>query len=381
MFDPLIALEAAIDKLAAQDVGFDAARLRRLADRLEFEWLRVVRAADRSMDWAADDAVSPAAWLRSEIGLAPGHARATVVLARKLEQFPRMAEAFAAGDVSRQYASVLTVAATPERLAALQQLEPELVEAAKALDPRQFRWLVLHACGALDGDDGASEDAAQFARRYVHASQTFEGMVRVDGLLDPDTGETLLCALESHMATDRTDDGRTPAQRRADAFGEIVRHDLACSEPRTHGGRRRGRPQVSVVVDLDELEGRAPAVARRVRADLEHCGQVSPTTLRRLTCDAHVSRVITEGRSEPLDVGRATRTIPPAMWRALVARDGHCQAPGCDRAPGWCEAHHVRHWAQGGATSLENLVLVCWRHHHSIHTAAIANANAPPSAA
>jgi hypothetical protein len=382
MFDPLDELEAAIDKLAAHDFGVDLMRLRKLADRLEYEWLRKVRAHDRSMDWAADDAVSPAAWLRSKVGVAPGYARATVVLARKLEQFPLMSEAFARGDVARQHASVLTIAATPDRLATLQQLEPELVEAAKDLDPRQFRWLVQHACNALDGDDGAREDAAQFARRYLHASRTFEGMVRLDGLLDHETGETLLCALEAHVVADSpADDGRTPAQRRADALGEIVRHDLACAEPSTYNGRRRGRPHVSVVVDLDELEARAPAITKHVRADLEHCGRVSPTTLQRITCDAQVSRVLTSGRSEPLDVGRAVRTIPPAIWRALVARDGHCQAPGCDRAPGWCEAHHLRHWAHGGSTSLDNLVLLCWRHHHTIHTASTARANAPPSAA
>ncbi|HEY7137136.1 MAG TPA: HNH endonuclease signature motif containing protein [Acidimicrobiia bacterium] len=82
---------------------------------------------------------------------------------------------------------------------------------------------------------------------------------------------------------------------------------------------------------------------------------------------ARISRVITDGRSLPLDVGRATRTVAAAPWRALVVRDGGCTHPGCDRPPGWCEAHHVKHWADGGTTTLDSLKLYCDRHHHDAH--------------
>jgi hypothetical protein len=97
MFGPLRELSDAIDKVAACDDVIDLAALRRLADRLESEFLRRVREADRAFDWAADDFISPAAWLRDKLKLAPGHARATITLGRKLEEFPRFAEAFAAG--------------------------------------------------------------------------------------------------------------------------------------------------------------------------------------------------------------------------------------------------------------------------------------------
>jgi hypothetical protein len=94
---------------------------------------------------------------------------------------------------------------------------------------------------------------------------------------------------------------------------------------------------------------------------------LSVATLRRIACDARISRVITDGRSQPLDVGRTTRTVTAALWRALVARDGGCTHPGCDRPPGWCEAHHIKHWADGGTTTLDNLKLVCSRHHREEH--------------
>jgi HNH endonuclease len=77
--------------------------------------------------------------------------------------------------------------------------------------------------------------------------------------------------------------------------------------------------------------------------------------------------VVTDGASQPLDVGRRTKVVPPPLRRAVTVRDGECRFPGCDRPPGWCDAHHVQHWADGGPTALENLVLLCRRHHRLIH--------------
>jgi hypothetical protein len=126
---------------------------------------------------------------------------------------------------------------------------------------------------------------------------------------------------------------------------------------------------------LDELEG-ALDVARlrrlvdraeflRIRAARasERAGEWQADG----SVSARISRVITDGRSLPLDVGRATRTVAAAPWRALVVRDGGCTHPGCDRPPGWCEAHHVKHWADGGTTTLDSLKLYCDRHHHDAH--------------
>jgi hypothetical protein len=118
---------------------------------------------------------------------------------------------------------------------------------------------------------------------------------------------------------------------------------------------------VLVTVDLEALEGRAG------RSELEDAGPVTPEAARRLACDAKVSRVITDGAAQPLELGRATKVIPPALRRAVALRDGGCRFPGCGRPPGWCDAHHVRHWADGGETALGNLVLLCRPHHRAIH--------------
>jgi hypothetical protein len=251
---------------------------------------------------------------------------------------------------------VLTRAATTERLCALQALEPQLLEAATELDPKAFHLVVRHACDAIDGDGGAAGALEQYQQRRFDISRTFEGMVKIDGLLPPVEGEALLTAIKSEVrAEERRESGRTLTQLRADALMNIVY------------GKSVPRPHIIVTADLAELEGRAPGLSKQVRCDLAHGGRISPATLERLACDANISRVITTGSSQPLDVGRATRTPPPAIWRALVARDGGCAAPGCDRPPGWCQAHHIKPWPKGGETKLDNLVLLCPRHHHAVH--------------
>jgi hypothetical protein len=187
-------------------------------------------------------------------------------------------------------------------------------------------------------------------------------MVRVDGDLDPETGQELLTALRAVIDADSRaggEDSRTPAQRRADALGEICRSYLARSDRPVVGGER---PHVVVTVDLHTLLERAPG-----RCELADLGPITPECARRWACDARVSRVITGPGSVPLDLGRATTVVPAALRRALVVRDRHCTWPGCDRPASWCDAHHVVHWADGGRTSLDNVILLCRRHHGIVH--------------
>lgn len=121
-----------------------------------------------------------------------------------------------------------------------------------------------------------------------------------------------------------------------------------------------------MTVDLQSLEGRLGR-----RSELEDVGPITPEAARRLACDAGVSRVLMKGTSEPLDVGRKTPVVGSGMRRALVLRDGGCSFPGCGRPQAWCDVHHVRHWADGGSTALENLVLLCRPHHRAVHEAAV----------
>jgi len=137
---------------------------------------------------------------------------------------------------------------------------------------------------------------------------------------------------------------------------------------RGEAGESHGvRPHVSYVLDAETgLDAPVDLVARAI-AERRHNGRLSEAMLDLLLCDCDISRVIVAGRSEVLDVGRATPTATPAQWKALVVRDQHCQHPGCDRPPSHCQAHHIWHWTRGGPTDLENLTLLCWYHHRERH--------------
>jgi hypothetical protein len=113
------------------------------------------------------------------------------------------------------------------------------------------------------------------------------------------------------------------------------------------------------------MQGRRARLTEPVRAAGHRAGDAE--VARRIACDASISRIVMGPRSEPLDVGRRTPVVPAGLRRAVVARDGLCRFPGCDRLDVWCDAHHVVHWADGGVTALGNLVLLCRRHHRMVH--------------
>jgi hypothetical protein len=217
-------------------------------------------------------------------------------------------------------------------------------------------------------------------------------MVAIDGLLDPEAGETLLTALDPLARPTTAEDDRSGAQRRADALTELARRALEGGRLPNSGGVR---PQVTVTVDLAGLLGQA-GVPGGVG---DWVGPLPAETVRRLACDAAVTRVLVTRHhandthadatgdlaarlrtavsllppalggapTQPLEVGRATRVVSAAQRTALAVRDGGCVFPGCDRPLAWCEAHHLRHWLHGGPTDLGNLVLLCRTHHRAVH--------------
>jgi hypothetical protein len=249
--------------------------------------------------------------------------------------------------------------AAPE---AFERAGPGLLERARTLSHRELRAELDRWRHDVDAERASRDEQERFDRRAFTPVVTADGMVRTAGELDPENGEFLMTALRSKVdawARGGVDDVRTPTQRRADALGEICREWLDLAERPTLGGER---PHVVVTMDLAALEARAGG-----RASLEATGTITPETARRLACDAQVTRVITDARSAPLDVGRATRVVSPALRRALAVRDGGCIWNGCDRPPAWCDAHHIEHWADGGPTGLANLALLCRPHHRVTH--------------
>jgi hypothetical protein len=242
--------------------------------------------------------------------------------------------------------------------------EPQLVEAARIHSVGDLGRVVAYWRQAVERERGIDGEESLRAQRRLHASVTLHGMVRVDGSLDPETGESVLTALravvdaESRGRSKDDVDDRSPAQRRADALGEICRQWLDRPDRPTVGGEL---PHVTITVSADTLAGVEGV------CEMDHVGPVSVGAARRLACDASVMRVVLSERSEPLDVGRRSKVMPPSMRRAVIVRDRRCRFPGCDRPQTWCDAHHIVHWADGGPTALSNLILLCRRHHRAIH--------------
>jgi Domain of unknown function (DUF222)/HNH endonuclease len=274
---------------------------------------------------------------------------------------PLTRRALAEGDVSLSAARVLVSAreADPD---AFSNSERELIQAARIHSTQDLKRVAAYWRQAVEQEHALDSDEKVRTRRRLHASVTFLGMVRVDGTLDPETGETLLTALRAVLdAESRSgrDDPRTPAQRRADALGEICRQWLDSSDRPIVGGER---PHVTVTVSADAMRE-----AEGAPSELDHTGPIDPRAVRRWACDAAIRRVVMAASSEPLDVGRRTPVVGPAIRRAVIVRDRHCRFPGCDRPHTWCDAHHVVHWADGGATAVPNLLLLCRRHHRMVH--------------
>jgi hypothetical protein len=278
-----------------------------------------------------------------------------------------------------------------------------------------LRRLVAHLRLVTDPDTAQERAERQHAQRWLQVAPTFEGMVAVDGLLEPEAGQTLLAALEPLARPSDAGDSRTGGQRTADALTELARRALEGGRLPQSGGVR---PQLLVTVDLDSLLGRPGALA----GDLGGLGTLDPEGCRRLACDSSLTRVLvtrqppgdglgeqrdgnghaldgdpsgqaTTGApdsqadltallaaararlpvtlggapTQPLEVGRASRVITPAQRAALAVRDGGCVFPDCSRPLSWCEGHHVVHWLDGGPTDLVNLALVCRAHHRAVH--------------
>ncbi|HXT43181.1 MAG TPA: DUF222 domain-containing protein [Pseudonocardiaceae bacterium] len=241
------------------------------------------------------------------------------------------------------------------------QVETELAKQARILDAGQLAVLGKRMLAYLDQDGRPPQDHHPETRRHL-SWRDRDGGVELAGWLDREAAEIVRSALSPlaapRPATDTEVDLRTAAQRDADALVELAQRALGSGELPTEGGER---PQVVVTVSLPVLQGRIGS------ASLALGGPINAEIARRIACDAEIIPVVLGARGEPLDVGRASRTVPTAIRRAVILRDGGCVFPGCSVPARWCDIHHVIHWADGGPSSVGNCVTLCGRHHRLIH--------------
>ena len=348
-----------------------AARVRELdveRCRVEAAMARAVAVWDARKVWAYDGATSGTAWLAHRCELSRSSAATLVRTARRLESMPTTRAATHTGEIGFAKAVLLASAAhrSDKTLEVFAQHEAVLVDHARRLTVDQTAQMLQHWLLKAD-PDGAGGGAGDGDK--LHVSSTFAGTTALDALYTSDDGEVVRAAIaheyERLWRAERASNGptRTPAQRRAAALAEIARRAM---------GAQVGRPTIAVTIPFEDLEARSGTG----RVD-ETGAAVSAETARRLACDARIVPIVLDGRSEPMDVGRASRVITPAQRRALTIRDRGCVFPGCDRPPGWCDGHHIVHWADGGPTDLANLVFLCDHHHKAMHEGGWTMARAP----
>jgi hypothetical protein len=353
-------IDAPIETLSDADLDALIVEAERTINRIRARQVEAVAEAEARGFFRTIGFGTVASWLRSRLRVPHASARLLARVGRSLRSMPLAAKAFAAGDIDQRRVRALAEAAeiNPDEYAAG---EATLVDAARDLGPREFRATVEYWKAAADQTAFSKHHDALRDRRHVSVSRTWEGMVRIDGWLDPEAGATVVSALGAYVDVAARDgsDRRTFGQVRADALTDICRFSLDHADLPTSGGMK---PHLLLTIDLETLEGRSGA-----RSDLAGAGRIPAETARRLACDAGLSRIITDAEGLPLDVGRTARTVTPAQRRALIARDGGCAASGCGMLPQWCDAHHVRHWADHGSSDLDNYLLLCRRHHRAVH--------------
>jgi hypothetical protein len=357
------------------------------ADALHYQAMRLLAEFHRRSGWRDTGFSSTAEWLAWRIGIKPNAARERLRTALALEQLPRIAQAMRNGELSYTKVRALTRVATPET-------EPTLLDFARAgsaanLERMVRGWKTLDRKGEL-----AAEQIRHRSRRFS-AFVDDDGMIVVKGRLDPEVGALFMRAVEAasdalfrngngaeegeegggdglgdesetNPGTNPDLDETTPEQRRADAVGLIAERAFAAGFGNGAGGEgvsgsRAERYQVMLHVDADTLKDDGDLG----QSELEDGTRVAAVTSRRIACDAGLVTIAHGADGEVIGAGRRIRTVNPSIRRALEARDRGCRFPGCGLR--FTEAHHVTHWADGGETTLSNMVLLCRTHHRAVH--------------
>jgi hypothetical protein len=342
-----------MDETAASvEVSGEERRARMMRKRKAIDLMELSFAEDAAAFAATDEYdelgfVSAIDWIRFNCHMTSGSAAASVAVGKSMDRLPRSVEAVSQGEIGLAHVTVM--ARTAEALKDRFDERP-LIEYAREHTPGKFHFYCQHARHAADAEGYAEQEADQVQNRRLSLSNWIDGTMVLSGVLDAFGGAALRAALEPLAHRSGEHDHRQRGQRLADALVELAT-----------GGPERAAIQVTSSVET--LLGLAGAPA----ADAEFSLPISSKIIERLACDSNITRVLLDSESAVIDVGRAKRVVSGPARRALNARDGCCRWPGCDRPPSLSAAHHVVHWVHGGSTDLDNLILLCFRHHWMVH--------------
>ena len=372
--------------------------------------LALIREHDARGTWCGWGIRSCAHWLMWRCGLGAGTAREKVRVARALGTLSTFDAMLRTGELSYSKVRAATRVATAEN-------EAELARLAKTTTAAQLESVCqgIREVKAIQADEAAratADNVPPRPERWVRLKKGDSGMMRFEAQLHPDECALVMEAVEQARALRQTNvacDTAGTAKGIEDPFAETIPDDDVAparfaNRPPTVPAEAPGEPiepppkptradgllaLAERLLSTDSAELDAPygrpggeratllvhlapdILGKHLGGTLEDGSHVPAGTLRRIACDAGLVAVRTDESGHVLDIGRKTRTIPPAIRRALLIRDRRCRFPGCTHTR-WLDAHHVEHWAHGGETKLTNLLLLCplCRMRHNGHYAA-----------
>ncbi len=362
----------------------------------EYRFIKLLGEFDDAGGWQGDGINSFAHWLNWKIGMGMVMGREKVRVARALPDLPLIENAFSSGLVSYTKVRAMTRVATPEN-------EKFLLSIAEHGTANHMEYLVrkYKFCKQLE-EPRENESWKQYKDLGWYQDET--GMIVINARLPPEEGELVIKALELIQADNKNDSRINNKEMQKKQGNELkqVKVDSknvsaeTSNEDFSEGMSREGfiAERASALTQLAETYlnsghnikgpqsiGEKYQIFLHINANAanidnemtksDHCSTdrkrfLSPTVAKRLACDANLTTVIENDRGEVLNIGRRSRIIPRAISHALRIRDGGCRFPGCCQKT-YTDSHHIKHWADGGETSMDNLVTLCRFHHGLLH--------------
>ena len=360
---PARGVAAAASSVSLEELEAQITELAGHLNAAHYRWLTLIAEFDRRQGWSDGRLASCAHWLNFKCGLNLGAAREKVRVAHALKTLPHIAAAMARGELS--YSKVRALSRV-----ACAATEENLLMIALHGTAHHVETIVRHYRRAQQAEQ-LSREARQQANRSLHYWYDEDGSLVIKARLPALGGAMVVKALEAAMQeVPSTElcvafDEEEPLsfqERRADALAMLGESYL---RRRTDSSSSADRYQVVVHVDAETLKEQTAG-----RCHIDQGPSIPAETVRRVACDSSLVQILETEHGAPLDVGRKTRSIPPAIRRALNARDAGCCFPGCTYQR-YLDAHHVEHWADGGETKLSNLVTLCRWHHRLVHEGGI----------
>jgi len=364
--------EIPMDSVIGVGLGEEIVRLRGVTRQLEAAAATLGERFAHSSEWEFDGARSASRWLFGSGNDSWESTRAMMNRGSLLGDFPCVAARWRSGAISAQHIDALgrilkRYATLRDDLVAVDEV---IATVAVHCEPREFYQRLRMLCHRANPD--AVDEREREQPLGLHVSAMLDGLVRIDGTLDPVLGGRLIAMLESGRRTVAEDgavegDRRPMSERNLDALARILDAAGAATGDLAMPLVTGERPTLNVTVPIDALMDETSAEA----AWLERFGV--PTTMitgeraRQLACDASMRPLIVDRHGQLIAMMPKMRTIHPALRRAVFIRDRHCRFTGCRSRID--EVHHIRYFRHGGETVLSNLVGLCWHHHHVIHDA------------